>query len=520
MSISDSAIPVAGARVRARDWSWRHAGRSRPAVAGLSFEIEPGERVLLLGPSGAGKSTLLSGLAGVLGGDEEGEQTGELLIDGRSPIESRGRIGLVLQDPDSQVVLARVGDDVAFGCENLGVPRDETWRRVGSALAAVGLDLPLDHPSSSLSGGQKQRLALAGALAMRPGLLLLDEPTANLDPEGVSEVRDAVAHALTGCTTTLVVIEHRVAVWRDLVDRVIVLDPDGGILADGPPDLVLSAEGERLAAAGVWVPGFPPVRPLRLPGATAPGVELLRAAALGIGRGHRKPRGLAGRPGSAAEPGSAIELSVDAGLATAITGINGAGKTTLALTLAGLLAPASGSVEASERLSDGAGPHPHAWKSRQLLTRIGTVFQNPEHQFLAATVRAELAIGPRALGLPQGEINARVDGLLARLRLDKLAEANPFTLSGGEKRRLSVATVLATAPRVLVLDEPTFGQDSRTWQELVALLAELLEAGSSVVAVTHDADFVEALSDVEVRLEPRLGAGAVFLGASAAVLTR
>jgi energy-coupling factor transport system ATP-binding protein len=177
-------------------------------------------------------------------------------------------------------------------------------------------------------------------------------------------------------------------------------------------------------------------------------------------------------------------------------------------------------VEASERLSEGAGAHPHAWKSRQLLTRIGTVFQNPEHQFLAATVRAELAIGPRALGLSQAEISERVDGLLSRLRLDRLAGANPFTLSGGEKRRLSVATVLATAPRVLVLDEPTFGQDSRTWRELVALLAELLEAGSSVVAVTHAADFVAALADVEVRLEPRLGAGARFLGASAAVLTR
>ena len=469
--------------------------------------------MLLLGPSGAGKSTLLGGLAGVLGGDEEGEQAGELLVDGRPPAESRGRIGLVLQDPDSQLVLARIGDDVAFGCENLGVPREEAWRRVGSALNAVGLELPLDHPSSSLSGGQKQRLALAGALAMEPGLLLLDEPTANLDPGGVVEVRDAVARAVSDRGTTLVVIEHRVSVWLDLVDRVIVLDPEGGILADGSPELVLSVEGERLAAAGVWVPGFPPQRPLRLPGATVPGLELLRAFTLGIGRGHRK------RGGVSAELG-AIELAVDAGLATAVTGVNGAGKSTLALTLAGLLAPASGSVEASERLSGGIGLHPHAWKSRQLLTRIGTVFQNPEHQFLAATVRAELAIGPRALGLPRAEIDGRVDGLLSRLRLERLACANPFTLSGGEKRRLSVATVLATAPRVLVLDEPTFGQDSRTWQELVALLAELLEAGSSVIAVTHDADFIEALADVEVHLAPQLGAGAVFLGASAAVLTR
>jgi energy-coupling factor transport system ATP-binding protein len=446
----------------------------------------------------------------VLGGDDEGDQNGELLVDGRAPADARGRIGLVLQDPDSQVVLARVGDDVAFGCENLGLPREEIWRRVGGALEAVGLDLPLDHPSSSLSGGQKQRLALAGALAMNPGLLLLDEPTANLDPQGVEEVRDAVARALAGWTTTLVVIEHRVSVWLDLVDRVIVLDANGGLLADGPPEQVLSAQGEPLAAAGVWVPGFPPKLPARQPGATQAGRTLLATSALGIGRG-RRPR---------AEPGTGIDIRVDAGLATAITGINGAGKSTLALTLAGLLPPASGTVEASELLASGIGPHPHDWKSRQLLTRIGTVFQNPEHQFLAATVRAELAIGPRALGLPDSEITERVDSLLSRLRLDALAGANPFTLSGGEKRRLSVATVLATAPRVLMLDEPTFGQDSRTWQELVALLAELLESGSAVVAVTHDTDFVAALADTEVRLEPRLDAGAVFLGASAMVHTR
>ena len=511
---SSGSVSVAGARVSARGWGWRHAGRLRSAVAGLDLEIEPGERVLLLGASGAGKSTLLSGLAGVLGGDDEGDQEGELLVDGRPPAEARGRTGLVLQDPDAQVVLARIGDDVAFGCENLGLPREEIWRRVGAALDAVGLDLPLDHPSSSLSGGQKQRLALAGALAMRPGLLLLDEPTANLDPEGIAEVRDSVARAVEDRTTTLVVIEHRVSVWVDIVDRVVVLGADGGILADGPTAQVLRGEGERLAAAGVWVPGFPPSLPSRVPGTTPPGDTLLATVSLGIGRGPRRRRP------DAEAPTAGIALSVDAGLATAITGVNGAGKSTLALTLAGLLPPASGSVEASEVLSAGAGPHPHAWKSRQLLTRIGTVFQNPEHQFLAATVRAELAIGPRALGLAEPEVTERVDRLLARLRLDALAGANPFTLSGGEKRRLSVATVLATAPRVLVLDEPTFGQDSRTWQELVALLAELLEAGSSVVAVTHDAEFVNALADVELRLEPRLGAHSAFLGATGALVAR
>ncbi|HJX76508.1 MAG TPA: ABC transporter ATP-binding protein, partial [Gaiella sp.] len=193
-----------GASVRARGWGWRHAGRQGWAVSGLDLDIEPGERVLLLGASGAGKSTLVHALAGVLGGDEEGEEAGELVVDGGDPRRARGRVGLLLQDPDSQVILARVGDDVAFGCENLGVPREETWRRVADSLAAVGLDLPLDHPTSELSGGQKQRLALAGVLAMRPKLLLLDEPTANLDPDGVVEVRDAVARVLEHSDATFV----------------------------------------------------------------------------------------------------------------------------------------------------------------------------------------------------------------------------------------------------------------------------------------------------------------------------
>ncbi|GAA4670277.1 ABC transporter ATP-binding protein [Frondihabitans cladoniiphilus] len=487
-----------GARITARGWSWRHAGRLRPAVSDLDLDIRPGERVLLLGASGAGKSTLLAGLAGVLGGDEEGDSTGELLVDGVHPADTRGRVGLVLQDPDSQVVLARVGDDVAFGCENLGVPRDEIWRRVSAALEATGLDLPLDHSTSELSGGQKQRLALAGALAMQPGLLLLDEPTANLDPAGVVEVRDAVARVQAETGATLVVVEHRVGVWLPVVDRVIVLAAGGGVLADGDPETVLSAEGVRLSEAGVWVPGVGTPIPAR---SVFAGPSILALEGVSVGR----------RRGSAVASG--IRAEVDAGRALAITGPNGAGKSTLALTIAGLLPPVAGDIVARETLSAGAGVSPVKWRSRELLTRIGTVFQEPEHQFLAATVRAELAVGPRALKLPQAEIDQRVDELLTRLRLDRLAGANPFTLSGGEKRRLSVATVLATRPKILVLDEPTFGQDARTWRELVALLAELLDTGSAVVAVTHDAEFVDVLADdvltlggVTPRLDARLSA--------------
>mgnify|MGYP003824912803 FL=1 len=436
--------------------------------------------MLLLGESGAGKSTLLRALAGVLAPDE-GDAEGSLLIDGAAP--APGRAGLVLQDPDSQVILARVGDDVAFGCENLGVTRDEIWQRVRHSLDEVGLAVPLDRATANLSGGQKQRLALAGVLAMRPGLLLLDEPTANLDPQGVTEVRDAVGRVLDATGATLVVVEHRVAVWQDLVNRVIVLGTDG-LIADGSPTEVLDRRGADLAARGIWVPGHPPARPARRP---RPAAQIeLSARALSVGRTDAVLEG--------------VQLDVSSAQGLAITGPNGSGKSTLGLTLAGLLPPVAGDLTASDDLRRGIPPRPSKWRSRDLLTRIGTVFQEPEHQFLAPTVRAELAIGPRALKLPQAEIDARVSELLERLRLTHLAEANPFTLSGGEKRRLSVATVLATRPRLLVLDEPTFGQDSRTWSELVTILAELIDDGSGLVMMTHDSELVATLADATLEL--------------------
>ena len=472
----------AGARVCARGWGWRHAGRKNAALSGVDLDIAPGERVLVLGPSGSGKSTLMGGLAGLLGGAEEGEATGTLTVDGVAPADARGRVGLLMQDPEAQVVLARVGDDVAFGMENLGVAREEIWPRVENSLEAVGLSVPLDHSTTELSGGQKQRLALASILAMGPGLLLLDEPTANLDPSGVAEVRAAVEAVVERTGATVVVVEHRVDVWASLVDRVIVV-ADGAIAADGPLNEVLAQQGDALRERGIWLPGddvaaevgpAPEVTP-----ASSEATPIARVADLSIGYKEAAP------------VRSGIDLTIARGVSTCIVGANGAGKSTFALTLAGLLPPLEGTVEVET--SDGTAGDPHEWSSKQLLGRMSMVFQEPEYQFLAATVAEELAIGPRAAGMSEAEIAPLVDEHLEALGLTKLARANPMTLSGGEKRRLSVATALISAPELLILDEPTFGQDRGTWLGLVRLLRAALERGVTLVSITHDPAFVAAM---------------------------
>ena len=492
VSSPDGRVPRgegAGARVCARDWGWRHAGRKNAALSGVDLDIAPGERVLVLGPSGSGKSTLMGGLAGLLGGAEEGEATGTLTVDGVAPADARGRVGLLMQDPEAQVVLARVGDDVAFGMENLGVPREEIWPRVEESLAAVGLSVPLDHSTTELSGGQKQRLALASILAMGPGLLLLDEPTANLDPSGVAEVRGAVEAVVERTGATMVVVEHRVDVWASLVDRVIVV-ADGAIAADGPLDEVLAQQGDALRERGIWLPGddvaaevgpAPEVAPAS--SGTAP---IARVADLTIGYDKAAP------------VRSGIDLTVERGVSTCIVGANGAGKSTFALTLAGLLPPLAGTVEV--QTSDGTRGDPHEWSSKQLLGRMSMVFQEPEYQFLASTVAEELAIGPRAAGMTDDEIAPLVDEHLEALGLTKLARANPMTLSGGEKRRLSVATALISAPELLILDEPTFGQDRGTWLGLVRLLRAALARGVTLVSITHDPAFVAAMGQRVVDL--------------------
>lgn len=467
----------------ARGYGWTHAGRRAPALADIDLVVSPGEKVLLCGDSGSGKSTLLAAIAGVLGGDDEGTREGEILLeDATGHVEPPGRtipVGLVLQDPDSQVIAARVGDDVAFGCENLAFPRSEIWRRVSEALSMVGPSVDLSFPTEQLSGGQKQRLALAGVIAMGAGMVLLDEPTANLDPEGAREVIEAVSTMVERTGATLIVVEHQHSAWKGVLDRAIELK-DGRIVADGPVETVVASRS---------ISGLPRARGIDGPASGRVGVvpEAAESEPAALWSTDLVTR--FGPPRSYALP---------RGKSTVITGPNGAGKTTWLMTVAGLLPAKSGEIGVAEYVRRGLKGSPLTWKSRDLADRIGFVFQNPEHQFVARTVAEELRVAPRVMRREVPE--KRIAELVEALRLGHVLNANPFTLSGGEKRRLSVATALVTAPEVLLLDEPTFGQDPHTFTELVWLLRRMADEGTTIASVTHDPLFISALGDHRVEV--------------------
>ena len=530
-SITAANAIMSNAVLRFDNWGYRHASRKYFSVRGLNLTVEAGQRVLLLGASGIGKSTILEGAAGLLGSngyerqdpgqedgimvDAEGGATeGHVFVDDVPVREAIGRVGLVLQDPDAQAVFQRLGDNVAFGPENLHVERGEIWRRVDSSLAAVGLQgLQLHRSVTHLSGGQMQRLALAGALAMRPSVLLLDEPTANLDPDGVTQVVTAVRDVLDEFRSTMVLVEHHAEPWIDLIDRVIVLgsqtDQDAAngqerhtvIMADGTPDEVFRDPNLDFARLGIWVPRRYMRGECRI-GAIHTGSEPDYPACEGTGEPVLCTKNLAiGRNGKAVATG--IDLAFKQGQITALVGANGAGKSTLALTLAGLLEPVDGEVSASGELAAGAhGVHPGDWKSTELASRISYVFQNPEHQFATGSVLDEVMLGPLRVGVEESQARERARTLLRRFDLLRYENANPYTLSGGEKRRLTVAAALASAPRVLILDEPTFGQDRCTWMQMVQLIHGLRSDGVSIIVVTHDRELVTALGARVIELQP------------------
>ncbi|NSX31371.1 ATP-binding cassette domain-containing protein [Gardnerella leopoldii] len=581
---ANKASKANNAELRFEHWGYRHASRRAFAVRGLDLTIKAGQRVLLLGASGIGKSTILSGAAGLIGNDfvaknsakdsvensedsaksqqttlvedaDGGVSEGCVLVDGVPVRRARGRVGLVLQDPDAQAIFQRLGDNVAFGPENMNVPRGEIWDRVRKSLKEVGLDgLQLHRSTSHLSGGQMQRLALAGALAMQPSVLLLDEPTANLDPDGTQQIVGAVRAVLDSTHATMVLVEHHAEPWIDMIDRVVVLGLENDeaangkaannetvhdddiaratssrtvIVADGTPDEVFNRTDLDFEDLGIWLPE----RYKKNVKSSANESFVINSSANaessekyyencnpaeGYGEVLLSTKDLAISHNS--EPiARHINLEFKAGQITALVGANGAGKSTLSLTLAGLLPAVSGEVVASDALAQGAnGTDPMKWKSPDLAKRISYVFQNPEHQFACGSVLDEVMLGPLRTGVSADEARAKAQELLKRFRLARYAKANPYTLSGGEKRRLTVAASLAAAPRVLILDEPTFGQDRKTWLQIIRLIASLRSGGVSIIVVTHDRELVEALGARLVELVPDAKAEAAEMSAAEA----
>ncbi|WP_144794527.1 ABC transporter ATP-binding protein [Microbacterium paludicola] len=542
--------------LRVRDLSITHAGAGLPSPRGVSFDVQPGEVVLVLGPSGSGKSTLTLALNGLIPQSVPAEVTGTVEVDGRSTADTSvaelsGHVAMVFQDPDAQLVTGTLLDEVAFALENLLFPVDAVLARAEHALRRVGLWERRNENPDRLSGGGRQRLAIACAIAMGSRLIVLDEPTANLDAQGIDDVYDALMDLTATGDRAVILVEHNLDAAMRFATRTIVLDQQGRIAFDGPIREVLQEHTDELLAMGVWLPAATvagrtlrargilpetiplPLTPDELAAALASAPTLpsatpslsadsshatdslptsrMQGAGTDAGRHAADPadiRASALHPsgGSAAAAATAeapaivrargltvrrgrteilhgIDLDVPAGSLTAIVGANGAGKTTLIQSLAGVVPPPRGQVTVD-------GVDPGRASPRDLAARIGFVFQNPEHQFIAHTVFDELAHGLRLRGTADAEIRERVYDMLARFGLTDKADTHPFLLSGGEKRRLSVGTALISHPGVLALDEPTFGQDRARAAELLRLLADVRAEGTTILLVTHDLQLV------------------------------
>ncbi len=506
--------PLRGGEIVVRGLTWRPYGRKDPVLQNLDLTIPAGQRVLLAGPSGSGKSTLLRALAGLLETADAGDLSGSVTVDGDKPGARPGEVGMVLQEPGAGVVAATLGRDVAFGMENVGMPPAVMPATVASSLAAVRLQMPQDTPTGALSGGETQRLALAGALALEPSVLLLDEPTAMLDPDSAAAVRRSIAAVLSSARLTTVVVEHVLGPWVDLVDRLVVLDADGRIVADGAVADVLARERGALVDMGIWVPGAPPPEPTSIPASlVAPGGtggagtayvgRVVRASVLRVDRSVRLLDG-ATRTSRALDTDR--PLTPEPGTSTAVVGPSGSGKSTLLLTLAGFLTPTTGTVTVSpvrvkrSRRHAIAGIDPTGGtggpdgpevpvgelSSPELAAVMAWVPQWSSSTVATHSVLDEMLVTTRALHRDEAEATARAHELLGALGLGHLERADPRELSGGEQRRLALAAAVLHGPDLLLADEPTVGQDRHTWAAVMGIIDAHRRGGGTSIVATHD----------------------------------
>ncbi len=434
----------------------------------LSFSVKRGEKVLLLGPSGCGKSTLLQVASGIVPCSFELPMKAEEL-------DLTDSWGFVFQDPDTQFCMPYVDEELAFVLENLAVPREEMHERIETALRRVGLELADTHtPILELSQGMKQRLALASVLLMEPDVLFLDEPSALLDPEGTEQIWSSIRTA--AADKTVIIVEHKIEQIAGWIDRVVLFTNQGQIVADGPPDSVFHDHKEELIRYGIWYPGvwedyLQSERYSRLMKSRTATQEshFLEMESFTGWRGKR--------------PVIQVENAVvGSGAWIAVLGENGSGKSSLLLSIIQLL-------KTTGKLTVGGKLVLQKKRAKTLPSGLSLVFQNPELQFVANSLLEELTISMHTLNPEEAAYRAR--DLLKRFSLPEDGTRHPYQLSVGQKRRLSVATALTGNTEVLLLDEPTFGQDARNTFIMLETLETLRQNGLTIIMVTHDLEIAD-----------------------------
>ena len=494
--------------IRLENLSFRYRAGKEPALRDLTCHIRSGELVGLLGRSGAGRSTLAATLNGTIPHLVRGDLAGRVRIDGedirsKRPRDLADRIGFVFQDFEAQLFSTTLPLEVAFGPENLGVDRSEIARRVEWCLGAVRLSHLTRKAPAALSGGQKQRLALASVLALKPKILVLDEPTSDLDPAGRRELLDAIGSLRQAGDLTLLMIDPETD-EMGWADRLIVLD-GGRISMDGPPaalwdradaldamgvkGFTLAKLARRLGLAERWPDAAAAADGIRRGGwrATPGAAERLRAGdhARDVGGVLLELDGLAHVYPDGAQALAGVSCAIRRGEFVAILGQNGSGKTTLVKHLNGILTPTAGDI----RL---AGQSLRGQPATVLSRKVGLVFQNPDHQIFAERVWDEVAFGPRLQGLSEVDVRLRVEEALDAVGLGGMGEMDPFILTKGGRQRVAVAGTLATKPEVIILDEPTTGLDYQELHGMMALIQRLNAAGHSVIIITHAMDVAAA----------------------------
>ncbi|WP_461611664.1 ABC transporter ATP-binding protein [Cytobacillus kochii] len=450
-----------------------------PSVNNVSCKLYAEEVTLLLGASGSGKSTLTLCLNGLYPEAIDGFTSGDLLYKGRN-ISSYPKgvinqeIGIVFQDPESQFCMVRVEDELAFVLENLSIPRCQMKQRIEHVLDIVGLSQYMKHNIHHLSGGQKQKVALASILLMDPQYLILDEPTANLDPISSLEFIETIIKIQKQQRFGLLVIEHEIDDWEPYAHRLVALNNKGELLLDSTPKEGFQNHLHKLTKNRIRVPKRyenrkMPIRPSSEKESTKVIVNLKD-----IQFNYKNKQIL-----------NELSFSIKKGDFCAIVGENGAGKSTLLQLIAKLIKPVSGSIDfLNTPLSN--------WHENELYKNMGYVFQNPEHQFINQTVYDEVCFGIKLRGYSRVETERMAHHLLTDFDLLSNKWKNPFSLSGGQKRRLSVATMLHSKPDLLLFDEPTFGQDAYTTSQFMRKVMHLNDKGATIVFVTHDMDLVDS----------------------------